>query len=63
MPEEKQPDYAPKTYDMPKMDFSGANLEKVPTKTKTYTVVAATTSPRSQSRSWVTPTAGARSTT
>jgi len=38
MPEEKKPDYAPRNYEMPKMDFSDANLEKVPTKTKTYTV-------------------------
>jgi nucleoid-associated protein YgaU len=40
MPEDKdtKPDYAPKNYEMPKMDFSDANLEKVPTKTKTYTV-------------------------
>ncbi len=40
MPDEKKPDYAPKTYEMPKMDFSDANLEKVPTenKAKTYTV-------------------------
>jgi nucleoid-associated protein YgaU len=40
MPDDKEtkPDYAPKTYEMPKMDFSDANLEKVPTKTKTYTV-------------------------
>ncbi len=38
MPDEKKPDYAPKNYEMPKMDFSDANLEKVPTKTKTYTV-------------------------
>ena len=37
MPDEKKPDYAPKSYEMPKMDFSDANLEKVPTK-KTYTV-------------------------
>jgi nucleoid-associated protein YgaU len=40
MPEDKdtKPDYAPKNYEIPKMDFSDANLEKVPTKTKTYTV-------------------------
>jgi nucleoid-associated protein YgaU len=40
MPEDKdtKPDYAPKNYEMPKMDFSDANLEKVPTKPKTYTV-------------------------
>jgi nucleoid-associated protein YgaU len=42
MPEDKEtkPDYAPKNYEMPKMDFSDAKLEKVPTetKTKTYTV-------------------------
>ena len=40
MPDEKTPDYAPKTYEMPKMDFSDANLEKAPTETpaKTYTV-------------------------
>jgi nucleoid-associated protein YgaU len=38
MPEENKPDYAPKNYEIPKMDFSDANLEKVPTKTKTYTV-------------------------
>jgi len=36
--EETKPDYAPKNWVMPKMDFSDANLEKVPTKTKTYTV-------------------------
>ncbi len=37
---ENKPDYAPKNYEMPKMDFSDAKLEKVPTetKTKTYTV-------------------------
>jgi nucleoid-associated protein YgaU len=40
MPEDKEtkPDYAPRNYEIPKMDFSDANLEKVPTKTKTYTV-------------------------
>jgi nucleoid-associated protein YgaU len=40
MPENKdtKPDYAPRNYEIPKMDFSDANLEKVPTKTKTYTV-------------------------
>ena len=41
MPEnENKPAYAPKTYEMPKMDFSDANLEKAPaeTKAKTYTV-------------------------
>ena len=38
MPEEKKPDYAPRNYEIPKMDFSDANLEKVPTKSKTYTV-------------------------
>jgi nucleoid-associated protein YgaU len=40
MPEDKdtKPDYAPRNYEIPKMDFSDANLEKVPTKTKTYTV-------------------------
>jgi nucleoid-associated protein YgaU len=38
MPDETKPDYAPKNYEMPKMDFSDANLEKPPTKTKTYTV-------------------------
>ena len=43
MPEnENKPDYAPKNYEMPKMDFSDAKLEKAPTqtetKTKTYTV-------------------------
>jgi len=42
MPEDKEtkPDYAPKSYEMPKMDFSDAKLEKAPTetKTKTYTV-------------------------
>ena len=37
---ENKPDYAPKSYDMPKMDFSDAKLEKAPTeaKAKTYTV-------------------------
>ena len=39
---ETKPDYAPKNYEMPKMDFSDAKLEKAPTqtetKTKTYTV-------------------------
>ena len=39
---ENKPDYAPKSYNMPKMDFSDAKLEKAPTqtetKTKTYTV-------------------------
>jgi len=37
---ENKPDYAPKRYDMPKMDFSDAKLEKAPTeaKAKTYTV-------------------------
>jgi nucleoid-associated protein YgaU len=40
MPEDKdtKPDYAPRNYEIPKMDFSDAKLEKVPTKTKTYTV-------------------------
>jgi nucleoid-associated protein YgaU len=42
MPENKEtkPDYAPKSYELPKMDFSDAKLEKAPTetKTKTYTV-------------------------
>jgi nucleoid-associated protein YgaU len=40
MPEEKKPDYAPRNYEIPKMDFSDANLEKAPTETKskTYTV-------------------------
>jgi nucleoid-associated protein YgaU len=42
MPDEKKPDYAPKSYDMPKMDFSDANLEKpaaeAKAKAKTYTV-------------------------
>jgi len=40
MPEDKEtkPDYAPRSYEIPKMDFSDSNLEKVPTKTKTYTV-------------------------
>ena len=40
MPEEKKPDYAPRNYEIPKMDFSDANLEKAPgeTKSKTYTV-------------------------
>jgi nucleoid-associated protein YgaU len=40
MPDDKdtKPDYAPRNYEIPKMDFSDANLEKVPTKTKTYTV-------------------------
>ena len=39
MPEDKdtKPDYAPRNYEIPKMDFSDANLEKAPTKTKTYT--------------------------
>ncbi|TME71495.1 MAG: LysM peptidoglycan-binding domain-containing protein [Chloroflexi bacterium] len=37
---ENKPDYAPKSYNMPKMDFSDAKLEKAPTeaKAKTYTV-------------------------
>ena len=37
---ENKPDYAPKNYEMPKMDFSDAKLEKAPTETpaKTYTV-------------------------
>jgi nucleoid-associated protein YgaU len=37
---QNKPDYAPKNYEMPKMDFSDAKLEKAPTetKTKTYTV-------------------------
>ena len=37
---ENKPDYAPKNYEMPKMDFSDAKLEKAPTeaKAKTYTV-------------------------
>jgi nucleoid-associated protein YgaU len=41
MPDEKKPDYAPKSYEMPKMDFSDAKLEKpaeTETKSKTYTV-------------------------
>jgi len=39
MAEEKKPDYAPKSYEMPKMDFSDAKLEKpAETKAKTYTV-------------------------
>jgi nucleoid-associated protein YgaU len=39
MPEENKPDYAPKNYEMPKMDFSDAKLEKpAETKPKTYTV-------------------------
>lgn len=37
MPDETKPDYAPKNWVMPKMDFSDSNLE-LPTKTKTYTV-------------------------
>jgi len=37
---ENKPDYAPKSYNMPKMDLSDAKLEKAPTeaKAKTYTV-------------------------
>jgi len=37
MPEENKPDYAPKNWTIPKMDFSDSNLE-LPTKVKTYTV-------------------------
>src|SRR5947209_20548051 len=32
---ENKPDYAPKNYEMPKMDFSDAKLEKAPSETKT----------------------------
>jgi nucleoid-associated protein YgaU len=40
MPDETKPDYAPKNYEIPKMDFSDVKLETPPkeTKTKTYTV-------------------------
>src|SRR5438552_16676481 len=37
---ENKPDYAPRNYQIPKLDFSDANLDTTPTetKTKTYTV-------------------------
>lgn len=43
MPEETKPDYAPKNWEMPKMDFSDTDLvlpksAEAETKTKTYTV-------------------------